>query len=131
MVIDTASAAAEAGRKVVSYKDVQIAYLLEGLDGVERLLPEKRAAGVVKRALRELRLQGNPAQDLADFVLQRYGSTGRGRAIPQSGEQRTYRAQQIKDGSPFLRLPLNTLSVPKGKAVQVRFEPNQIVISAL
>lgn len=117
-------------RKVVSYKDIQIAYLLDGLAGVEQIVADKGTGSVVKRALQELRTQGHQADDLADFVIARYGSTGRGRSVPQRGEQRTYRAQQIKDGSPFLRLPLNTLQIPKGKAVRVTFEANQIVISA-
>lgn len=122
--------AVKTARKVVSYKDIQIAYLLDGLAGVEELVPQKGTGSVVKRALQELRAQGHQADDLANFVVSRYGSTGRGRSVPQRGEQRTYRAQQIKNGSPFLRLPLNTLEIPKGKAVRVSFESSQIVISS-
>jgi hypothetical protein len=117
-------------RKVISFKDVQIAYLLDGLDGVERLLKGHKApAGVLKRALRELKSQGSDTRELESYVAEKFGSTGRGRSVPQVGEERRYKAQQIKSGAPFLRLPLNTLGVRKGKQVRVRFEDDKIVVS--
>ena len=123
-------AAGDSKRKVISYKDVQIAYLLDGVNGVERLIRGRKSAGaVVKRALRELKAQGNDARDLEDLVAERFGSTGRGRAVPQAGEERRYKAQQVKNGVPFLRLPLNTLSIMKGKQVRVRFDDDKIVVA--
>lgn len=117
-------------RKVISYKDVQIAYLLDGVEGVDKLIRGRRSAGsVVKRALRELKAQGKDATTLEDFVAERFGRVGRGRSVPRPGEERKYKAQQLKSGVPFLRLPLNTLAIQKGKQVRVRFEEDKIIVA--
>lgn len=117
-------------RKVISFKDVQIAYLLDGIAGIERLIKGRKSpAAVLKRALRELKAQGSDTRELESFIAEKFGSTGRGRSVPQAGEERRYKAQQIKSGAPFLRLPLNTLGIKKGKAVRVRFEADRIVVT--
>ncbi len=117
-------------RKVISFKDVQIAYLLDGIAGIERLIKGRKSpAAVLKRALRELKAQGSDTRELESFIAEKFGSTGRGRSVPQVGEERRYRAQQIKSGAPFLRLPLNTLGIKKGKQVRVRFEADRIVVT--
>ena len=48
--------------------------------------------------------------------------------MPNIGEERKYRAQQIKTGGAFLRLPLTPLGVKKGGSVRVRFESDRIVV---
>jgi hypothetical protein len=117
-------------KKVISFKDVEIAFLLDGINGVERLIKGRKNPGaVVKRALRDLKTQGTDVRALEEFVAERFGSTGRGRSVPQVGEERRYKAQQIKNGAPFLRLPLNTLGIKKGRPVRVRFEDGRIVVS--
>lgn len=117
-------------RKVISFKDVQIAYLLDGIAGIERLIKGRKSpVAVLKRALRELKAQGSDTRELESFIAEQFGSTGRGRAVPQVGEERRYKAQQIKSGAPFLRLPLNTLGIKKGKQVRVRFEADRILVT--
>lgn len=119
------------GRKVISFKDVQIAYLLDGVKGVERLLKDRKSPGsVLKRALQELKETGTNTKALEEFIGESFSAAGRGRAIPQVGEERRYKAQQVKSGTPFLRLPLNTLGLKKGKAVKVRFEAGQILVTS-
>ncbi len=120
----------ETSRKVISFKDIQIAYLLDGIEGVDRLVKGRKSpAAVLKRALRELKSQGSDTSELEGYVAEKFGSTGRGRSVPQAGEERRYKAQQIKAGAPFLRLPLNTLGIKKGKQVRVRFEADRIVVT--
>src|ERR1044071_5804923 len=66
-------------RTVVSFKDVQIAYLLDGIHGVEKLVAGRKSAGtVIRRALRELKQQGRSVDALESYVGERYGSGGRG-----------------------------------------------------
>jgi hypothetical protein len=117
-------------RTVVSFKDVQIAYLLDGISGLEKLLAgRKSAGGVIRRALRELKQQGRSVEALEAYVGEKYGSGGRGRSMPGVGEERKYKAQQIKSGGAFLRLPLTPLGVKKGGSVRVRFEADRIVVT--
>lgn len=116
-------------RTVVSFKDVQIAYLLDGISGVEKLVSNRKSAGgVLRRALRELKQQGRSVDALEAYVGERYGSGGRGRSMPGVGEERKYKAQQIKSGGAFLRLPLTPLGIKKGGSVRVRFEADRIVV---
>jgi hypothetical protein len=120
----------ETARKVVSFKDIQIAYLVDGVEGVERLIKGRKSpAALLKRALLELKSQGSETRVLEEYVAEKFSSTGRGRSVPQAGEERRYKAQQIKSGAPFLRLPLNTLDIKKGKQVRVRFEADRIVVT--
>lgn len=126
------SAGGKGGQKrtVISFKDVEIAYLLDGITGVERLLAgRKSAAAVLRRALRDLKEQGRAVDALEAYIADKYGSSGRGRSVPTPGEERRYKAQQIKQGGAFLRLPLNVLGVGKGQNVRVRFERDRIVVS--
>lgn len=117
-------------RTVVSFKDVQIAYLLDGISGVEKIVSNRKSAGtVIRRALRELKQQGRSVDALEAYVDERYGSGGRGRSMPGVGEERKYKAQQIKTGGAFLRLPLTPLGVKKEGLVRVRFEADRIVVT--
>jgi len=117
-------------RSIVSFKDLQIAYLLDGLSGVEKLVAGKKNAGtILKRALKEMTGQGRNVETLQRYVDERYGSSGRGRAMPNVGEERKYKAQQIGDGGTFLRLPLTPIGVKKGGVVKVRFEADRVVVT--
>ena len=116
-------------RSIVSFKDVQIAYLLDGISGVEKIVAGRKSAGaIIRKALRELKQQGRSVDALETYVGEKFGSGGRGRSMPNIGEERKYRAQQIKTGGAFLRLPLTPLGVKKGGSVRVRFESDRIVV---
>lgn len=117
-------------RQAVSFKDVQIAYLMNGVSAIEQLYNSGRASkATVRRALRELAQSGRNVEALEQFVSDQLGGAGRGRAAPSPGESRTYKAQQVKNGGPFLRLPLDVLGVKKGGSVRVRFERDQIIVA--
>lgn len=116
--------------KRLSYKDLQIAYLSDGVNAVEKLLKDGKASrGAVRKALDALRQQGAAAATLDDFVKTHIGQGRRGRSAPLVGTDRTYRAQKLNTGSPFLRLPLEALGVKKGGLVTVRFERDRIVVT--
>lgn len=117
-------------RHFVSFKDVQIAYLIDGISGIEKLFDGRKLnASVLRRALADLRLQGRAVDSLEAYLNDKFGGTGRGRTLPRAGEERKYKAQQIKDGGAFLRLPLTPISVKKEGIVRVRFESDRIIVT--
>lgn len=54
----------------------------------------------------------------------------RGRTPPTEGETRTYKAQVIKDGSPFIRLPVSLFDIDAGAEVVASFSSKGISVSA-
>lgn len=116
-------------RSTLSFKDVQIAYLLNGLPSIEKLHRDGKAStATIRRALSHLRTGGREVTTLERWIQDNLGIGVRGRAAPQAGQERIYRAQQIKTSGPFLRLPLSALEVNKGESVTVCFEKDRIVV---
>ena len=116
-------------RTLVSFKDIQIAYLIEGVDGVKRLTSERRnVAPLLRRAERELRSAGRKTETLSKYITENFGTGTRGRSVPVQGQERIYRAQKLNMGGAFLRLPLGPLGTEKGGRVKVKFEENKIIV---
>lgn len=116
-------------RSTFSFKDVQIAYLMSGIGSIEKLHKDGKAStATIRRALTHLRSGGREVSTLEKWIQENLGIGVRGRAAPQAGQERIYRAQQIKTSGPFLRLPLSALAVNKGESVTVRFEKDRIVV---
>lgn len=118
-------------RTVVSYKDVQLAYLIEGVEGVAKLIEGRdNPSAVVNRAIKVLKERGKKTAALEKFARDTFEGSSRGRANPRVGDTRSYKAQQLKaGGAPFLRLPLATLEVEKGAELEVKFEKGRIIVS--
>ena len=119
-------------KRNVSFKDVQIAYLMGGVGEIERLVKDGRVSKPsIRRALTELAASGRNVEPLERWVDEQFGAagSGRGRTAASAGDSRTYKAQQIGSGGAFLRLPLEVLGVKKGGTVRVRFERDSIVVS--
>ena len=116
-------------RSAVSFKDVQIAYLCSGVSRVEQMYNRHMAsANTIKRALLQLKTNGSPVEPLEKWFTENFGSGTRGRVAPKVGQERVYRAQQIKTSGTFLRLPLSALCIDKGEVVAVTFEKDKIVV---
>ncbi len=116
-------------RSLVSFKDCQIAYLLEGVTGLKRLvLGRKNAGPILRRTLRELQEAGRKTDSLEKFIADNYPAGTRGRSSPMVWQKRRYKAQQLTEGDAFLRLPLGPLGTIKGDLVTVSFEPSRIVV---
>lgn len=116
-------------RSLISFKDIQIAYLLEDIAGVEKLISGRKNPGpLLRRALKELVKAGKKTENLEKFILANHGTGTRGRSIPVSGQERIYRAQKLAAGTAFLRLPLAPLGTTKGGKVRVVFENDRIVV---
>src|SRR3989338_6047528 len=114
---------------IVSFKDIQIAYLMDGITSIAKFHKEGQASNItIRRAFSNLKEGGSEVATLEKWIRENLGTGIRGRAAPQAGQERVYRAQQIKTSGPFLRLPLSALSVNKGEVVSVRFEKDRIVV---
>jgi len=112
-----------------SFKDLQIAYLKDGIGMVTKLYQEGRASRItIKKACESLKNLGTPISSFEQWIEENISVNPRGRSVPKVGSERTYRAQKIKIGGPFLRLPLSSLQIEKGQALSVSFEKNKIVI---
>lgn len=115
-------------RSTVSFKDIQIVYLIEGITGVATLVENKKNVGQsLRRAERELREAGTKTDSLAQFIST-IGTGTRGRSVPATGQERIYRAQKLQSGGVFLRLPLSPLGTDKSGKVKVRFERDRIIV---
>ena len=112
-----------------NFKDVQLAYIIDGIEGVSNLTPLPGKPTLIQ-AINGLNDKGMDTDDLLAFTASNYpGGGGRGRASITIGESRTYKVQAVKDGSVFLRLPLSTLNVEKGDTVSVSFDDGKVVVT--
>lgn len=118
----------------ITAKDIVVAYLLRGAEGLECWdLAQK--AHLLRKAVAYCRLEGSDdvAQELVQYANERgiVLWSGRGKAgPPTAGQVRSYKAQQIGRGDPFIRLPVSALNVVKGQAVTVRFGAGVVEVSA-
>ena len=112
--------------------DLLLACLADKQNGLSALTG-KPTAPVVKRAFRWLEMNNcaDHAEVLRGFARDHWGieiSVGRGRGVPEVGDEKLYRVQLAQD-SAFIRLPMSTLSLTRGDVVKVSFEENQIMVS--
>lgn len=113
------------GTHGLSFKDVQLRYMLDGLDAVKELfLTRKVSPKVLEKAALDLESAGK-GSDFASWVRDSVvsnapGTTHRGRGAPGAGQVRTYKVQLVgEDGAPFIRLPIPESN--KGDSVTATF----------
>lgn len=129
-VVDDPSTEAE---RYISVKDVVLAYALRGTEGLDALALEAKSH-LLRKAVALCRVEGNNA--VAEAIVAYANARGivvwpgRGRGIPQEGETRSYKAQQLEKQDPFIRLPVSALRVRKGQVVTVRFASGVIEVRA-
>lgn len=116
----------------LSYKDVQIVFLTDGLGKVEKLL---NGGLISKQSLRRAAKEfanNKSAQAFVDFAASKLGKggEGRGRKLPEQGDTRTYKAQQVGKSGLFIRLPVSSIAHTKGEALHVSFGPGRILVSS-
>lgn len=119
-------------RSNVSHKDIQISYLVDGIESINKLYQEGRITNIaIKKAFNGFKENNRNVAVFEKWVHENIPVDVRGRKGPRSGQERTYRAQQINGSTPFLRLPVETLQVDKGHVLSVLFQKDQIVIKRL
>lgn len=117
------------GRKHVSFKDLQIAYLKNGIGSISKSYQERKTTKIaILKALEGLKKTDTEVASFEQWVVENLKTKPRGRAAPPAGSERVYKAQQINRTGPFLRLPLNSLNVEKGQLASVIFEKDQIIV---
>jgi len=124
---------------VLSHKDVQLAFLGDGLDGVRNLYKTGAvSAAVIARAAREVANNKGTTPEALEALVSfaeeitpvKTGNGRRGKQPPSVGQTRTYKAQSVKGSTPFIRLNLDTLNVLKGAEMKVTFQDaNTIVVT--
>lgn len=116
-------------KEKITYKDVVIMFLAEGLGLVQKLVETgKVSSSAVHRAAEDLKAQFPDRADLltkyADSVAP--ADRGRGRVAAKIGDERDYKAQKIGGNEAFIRLPLGVLEVKKGQLITVRFAADRL-----
>lgn len=108
----------------VTKHDVLTTFLLSGVDDVMAMLEGHSNPGKCIDDAVELIQQKNSKADVSELqqLRETFRSSGAGRGavgLASAGEK-LYIAQQVKDGVPFIRLPLDALGVQKGQKVRAR-----------
>ena len=119
----------------ITSKDLEIAFLIGQLDGVNDLVKQAgKVPGkkVFNQALTSLDSKGLETAQLAEFITDLFPSSGKGRGKqqPVAGEVRGYSVQRVKNSAPFIRLPLSILNVKQGDTVEVTFNDGNIIVTA-
>jgi len=130
--------------KRITSKDIEIAFLINTIDGVKELFKGNKTPGkkvintavealgkkVINTAVEALASNGLEVDDLRLLGASLYPSSGKGRGKtqPTVGEKRQYSVQKVKNSAPFIRLPLSTLNVERGALVTVQFKDGAIVV---
>lgn len=112
------------GKRGPSYKDVEIEFFSGGLEGVRTFAQNNDISrSVLEKAMDSLRERGQDVGNFQAMITELHGEkgTGKGRTPPRLGDRRNYKAQQVKDGGVFGRIPLDTLGTDKGECCNVQF----------
>lgn len=120
-------------KNTVQAKDVVIAMMLDGIEGVTALYNDKgftKATCSSAAKLLDEKKQDTLADSLRDFAADTFGASSgqRGKSAVKVGESREYSVQQVKDGDLFIRLPVGLLGVTKGAKIEVSFTDTGIVV---
>ena len=117
-------------RKMLTYKDVQLKFLLKGREALDEMrsdITRSLASGTLKRFTENPDASKEQVADFRDWVYENYGVTSRGRYGPRPGEKRPYKVQSVKNAPRFIRLPVETLGVDKGSLIEVEFGEDEII----
>jgi len=113
-----------------SYKDIQNALLLEGVEALHKIKASKRS---FRKAIKELAAAGHAQAKVLEAWCKEhkgFGLNNKGRAPPKAGTTRKYRVQVLKKtGRRFIRrLPVAVLG--ECDVVEVTFATDGITLKA-
>lgn len=119
----------------LDHLSVQNVWLKKGVAGVDDLIEREQVSRhSLLRALKELKEDPDVDQDevgvLETMLSERGFLAGTGQGRPEPGDVRTYKVQEDKDGSLFIRLPVSHLEVNKGDDLPCRFFVSNISVGA-
>jgi hypothetical protein len=116
-------------RKLISFKDVALAYFRGGVEAIEAMSPAP-SADTMLRTIQFVQQGGNDTHELEDFYGRTYTEGTRGRSAPEPGEDRTYKVQQHGDEIPWIRVPLHTLGDVTPEEVRASFAEGSVLIQS-
>lgn len=119
-------------RSSLSYKDIQIIYLSHGIEAISKIHKTGEVSALAfQHAFDQLKATGKAIVPFRKWIIKNLPAKRRGKKPPLSGLERIYRAQKIRNNTPFLRLPLDCLQIKKGQRISVVFEDNRIIVKKL
>lgn len=116
--------------KGTDYRDLALLMLSYGFAEIEKRFKGGSATmiGIRKAAEHLVALNKDKAAELQAWIDDNAPSAPRGRTPAVAGDTRKYRAQALKDGSPFLRLPVHTAVKGKGAELDVTFNADGSIL---
>jgi hypothetical protein len=120
-------------KKPVTWKDLTIKYMLNGVEGIKADLNESGdPVGALEKMISEMSSNDQDTKELEvlrDFFIDLRSVGTPGRQPVKVGDSREYSVQQAgEEGDLFVRIPVVTLPVQRGAKIVARFTENQIVI---
>ena len=120
-------------KNTVQAKDIVIAMMLDGINGVMNLHEQKGFTKATCNTAAKLLDENNKdtlAHELRVFAADTFGGTSgqRGCSAVKVGESRLYSVQQVGDAGAFIRLPVELLGATKGTNVTVTFHADHILV---
>lgn len=123
-------------KKPVTWKDLTIKFMMNGVDGITPDLNEAGdPVGSLDKMIEELSINDQDTVELVKLrdhyaALNAAGSPGR--QPVKIGESREYSVQQAgEEGDLFVRIPLSTLAVQRGEKIVAEFGDDGIKIHRL
>lgn len=136
-------------RKNVTFKDLFMAFMInESVEEISRLHDESNITRETHRkAIKQIKEANKDTTAyeawLSEVFPGEVGGDSRGKTPPQAGESRVYKVQRVakkkKDESgqlvqvgmsgPFIRLPLDSLSLDRGDKIRVSFDNGVITVA--
>lgn len=108
---------------MLNFRDVQVSVLVDGCEPIRESYREgKVSRTTLRRAADDFASKGRTGDNVAaltSWVDEITVSGDRGRKPLLAGDSRAYKAQQLKEGGTFLRVPLSPIGVLKGGDVQI------------
>lgn len=138
-------------RKNTSFKDLFIAFMIkESVDDIKALHAEGSIARETHvKAIKQIKEANKDTSAYEAWVAEAFpgesgGGDSRGKTPPAIGETRVYKVQRVakpkkrdQDGNaidaglsgPFVRLPLDSLSLDRGDTIRVKFSDGVITVA--
>ncbi len=130
-----ASASNTPSSKGYTYKDLVILYGKGGFKALQKLVEDGDVSVDVLRRAGEHQADRYSDKKLAKSIDDAYPVREPGRAPPELGEKRRYRAQQYKvAGAPSLRhirLPVHLITKKKGDVLEAEFLGDRVILTAV
>jgi len=128
-----AVASTVARKSVVNAKDIIVALMCNGIEGVTNLFNTKGFTVATLDSAIDTLSGTEHGASLASFRDANFEKSNgvRGRKAAAVGDVRRYSVQEVKDTGVFIKLPVELLGLVKGDDAEVTFSDGRIVVRAV